>query len=121
MTDGGLDLDMARHAGLLALAASVALSMHVVPNAHAADAGAPAPALPACVAIKTASRYVPYGYNHVVIVTNGCARAATCQVSTDVNPEPRSVDVPASQTVEVTTFMGSPSSTFTAKVTCKLK
>jgi hypothetical protein len=90
-----------------------------VPRAHAADAGAPA--LPACVSVKTDSRYVPYGYNHIVVLTNGCARAASCTVSTDVNPEARQVSVPAGQTIELTTFMGSPSATFTAKVGCTLR
>ena len=107
----------------LALApVAVALAGTFTPT-RAADAGAaaPAPAIPACVAVKTDSRYVPYGYNHVVTLTNGCAREARCLVSTDVNPEQRSVDVPSSQAVEVLTFMGSPSSTFTAKVTCKLR
>ncbi len=106
---------------LLALITGSLALASAMPSARAADAGAPAPALPACVGVKTASRYVPYGYNHVVSITNGCARDATCLVSSDVNPDQRSVDVPTRQTVEVTTFMGSPSSTFTANVTCKLK
>ena len=76
--------------------------------------------MPACVQVGTSSYYVPYGYNHVVSLTNGCARPATCLVSTDVNPERQTVEVPSNATVEVTTFMGSPSSTFTAKVDCKL-
>jgi hypothetical protein len=92
-------------------------------SARATDAGAPRPptAAPACIGIKTDSRYVPYGYNHVVILTNGCARAASCTVSTDVNPEPRSADLAAGQVADVTTFIGSPSATFTAKITCSLR
>lgn len=100
---------------------ALAFATIVPASARAKDAGGPAPAIPACVSVKTDSRYVPYGYNHVVTITNGCARESTCAVSTDVNPETRSVDVPASETREVTTFMGSPSATFTAKVSCKLK
>ncbi len=117
-------LSMARSGRMvvtLALASiAVALAGTVTPS-RAADAGAPAPAIPACVAVKSDSRYVPYGYNHIVTLTNGCAREARCLVSTDVNPEQRSVDVASNQAVEVLTFMGSPSSTFTAKVSCKLK
>ena len=90
------------------------------PRAEAADAGAPPP-IPACVSVATSSRWVPYGYNHVVVLTNGCASAARCDVSTDVNPDRRSVDVPAGQAVEVLTFMASPSSAFVAKVDCKLR
>ena len=114
---------MAHVRGLLGLGAFVLLSVHLVPNARAADGGtrAPTPPVPACVAIKTASVYVPYGYNHVVTLTNGCAREARCVVASDVNPEQRSVDVPANESREVVTFMGSPSSTFVAKVDCKLK
>lgn len=89
-------------------------------NAEATDAGAP-PSIPACVQVTTSSRYVPYGYNHVVIIKNGCARAATCDVATDVNPERQKIEVPSAGSVEVTTFMGSASSTFTARVSCTLR
>lgn len=89
----------------------------------AADAGAPPqPAtLPACVAVKGEARYVPYGYNHVVIVTNGCTKAAACSVATDVNPTPQTVEVATGKTVEVLTFNASPSSTFTPRVSCTLR
>jgi hypothetical protein len=85
------------------------------------DAGTPPPALPACVHVATESRYVPYGYNHVVRISNGCSRIATCTVSTDVNPEKQSVEVASASIVEVMTFMGSPSATFAARVSCTLK
>jgi hypothetical protein len=89
-------------------------------SAQAADAGAPS-SLPACVQVATRSRYVPFGYNHIVAVTNGCTRAATCSVATDVNPEAQSVEVASNATAEVLTFMASPSSTFVARVSCRLK
>jgi len=85
------------------------------------DAGAAPPALPACVQVSSDARWVPYGYNHVVVIKNGCSRAATCAVSTDVNPQPSSVDVAAGATSEVVTFSASPSQAFTAKVTCRLR
>ncbi len=87
-------------------------------NAVAQDAGAPA--LPACVAVGTDARYVPYGYNHIVILKSGCSKPATCIVATDVNPQPTTNEVPAGTTVEVLTFSASPSQTFQARVTCKL-
>ncbi|MBX3262431.1 MAG: hypothetical protein KF782_22315 [Labilithrix sp.] len=108
---------MSRVLALLALA-GVAL---VGPRAVAADAGAPAPARPACVGVSTDARWVPYGYDHVVVLANRCDRAATCSVATDVTPEARAVDVPAGRAVEVTMFMASPSSTFVAKVSCELR
>lgn len=89
----------------------------------AADAGAPSPAqaLPACVHVRADSRYVPYGYNHIVVIENGCSKPAACTVSTDVVPQPQNVDVPARKTAEVITFMGSPQQSFTPKVRCSLK
>lgn len=108
---------------VLAVLAFAAFAAPVLAAAtsSAADAGAPPPSpIPACIAIKTESRYVPYGYNHVVIATSGCTKAASCTVTTDVNPEPVAFQVPAGKTVEVLTFTASPSQTFTAKVACKL-
>ena len=90
------------------------------PPALAADAGAPAPSLPACVKVGTQSRWVPYGYNHVVILENGCSKPATCTVATDVNPASQKAEVASASTIEVTAFMGSASSTFTARVACIL-
>lgn len=85
----------------------------------AADAGAPG--LPACVRFRSESRYVPYGYNHVVLIENGCSKPAACTVSTDVVPQAQNVDVPAGKTAEVTTFLGSPQQSFVPKVRCQLR
>jgi hypothetical protein len=89
----------------------------VIRLASAADAGA---ALPACVLVKTESRYVPYGYNHIVVITNGCSKAARCSVATDVNPTRQSVEVAPASTVDVTTFQGAAASSFVASVSCSL-
>ncbi|MBX3230758.1 MAG: hypothetical protein KIT84_00965 [Labilithrix sp.] len=108
----------------LILTLPFAIAFAAATSAEAADAGAPAPPpppVPACVRVATESRYVPYGYNHVVILENGCSKNAVCTVATDVNPEKRSVEVPAGTTVEVTTFMGSASQTFVASVGCTLR
>lgn len=78
-------------------------------------------ALPACVQVKTEARYVPYGYNHIVTLKSGCTRPASCTVATDVNPTSQTVDLPPNSSVDVTTFIGSAASTFTAKVSCKLR
>ncbi len=96
-----------------------ATALTVALCAEATDAGSSS--MPACVQVTTDSRWIPYGYNHVVILKNGCSRPAACSVATDVNPERQNVDVAANTSVEVTTFMGSPSSTFTARVSCRLK
>lgn len=110
---------------LQALLSAALLVVAIAPAAFAADdAGAPKPApappVPACVRVGTESRWVPYGYNHVVILENGCSKPATCKVSTDVNPQVQTAEVDVQKTVEVTTIMASPASTFVAKVSCAL-
>lgn len=104
-------------AGLLTAGIAVALSAG---EAAAQDAGAPS-SLPACIQVSTDSRYVPYGYNHIVILKSGCSKAATCIVATDVNPQPTSAEVAAGATVEILTYSGSPAQVFQARVTCKLR
>ena len=76
--------------------------------------------LPACISVSTQARYVPYGYNHIVLLKNGCSKAATCSVATDVNPQAMTVEVASGASVEVLTFTASPAQTFHARVTCKL-
>jgi hypothetical protein len=101
-------------------AALFVASIVVAASAAAQDAGAPPSALPACISVATDARYVPYGYNHVVILKSGCSKAATCTVATDVNPQPATAEVAPGTTVEVLTFSGSPAQAFRARVTCKL-
>jgi hypothetical protein len=109
----GWSLKAALAFGLVAVA--------IAPAAYGADAGAPSPpALPACIRVATQARWIPYGYNHVVILENGCSKAATCKVSTDVNPQVQTAEIEPTKTVEVTTIMASPASQFVAKVTCSL-
>jgi hypothetical protein len=84
------------------------------------DAGASGSVLPACISVATQARYVPFGYNHVVILTSGCSKAATCSVATNVNPQATSVEVASKTTLEVLTFNASPAQTFTAQVSCRL-
>jgi hypothetical protein len=98
-----------------------ALLLGFVAIASSAKAeGPPKPSLPACIRVQTQSRWIPYGYNHIVIIENGCSKAATCDVSTDVNPQSQSAEVAVGKSVEVTTFMGSAAADFVAKVTCTL-
>lgn len=102
----------------IAFAAILAASATVTDASAAGDAGSGS--LPACVQVTTQSRYVPYGYNHIVGVKNGCSKIATCEISTDVNPKAIPVEVAPGVTSEVVTFVASPSQTFTANVTCTL-
>lgn len=89
-------------------------------EARAAD-DAGAASLPACVQITATARYVPFGYNHVVAIKNGCSKLARCSVRTDVNPQPVAVEVAPGVTSEIVTFVASPSQTFTPHVTCTLQ
>lgn len=104
-------------AALLAPAAS-ARADNANGDAGAKDAAAPP--VPACVQVASEARYVPFGYNHVVTLRNGCSRPVSCTVATDVNPKPSTTDVPSGQTVELVTYYVSPSQTFTASVSCAI-
>jgi hypothetical protein len=71
-----------------------------------------------CFETANDARYRPYGYDHYVIIRNGCIHDLICTVSTNVNPGPIEVAVPSGATVEVLTYQRSPSQTFTSTVTC---
>ena len=74
---------------------------------------------PACVAIRHEARYGADGYNHVVIVQNGCPRRVQCRIATNVNPQETRVAVPAGETTETVTFLGSPAREFAPRVSCE--
>lgn len=76
--------------------------------------------VPDCVTVRGEARWGADAYNHVVVVQNRCDRRAQCQVATDVNPQPTAVEVPAGETREVMTFLGSPARAFTPRVRCEL-
>lgn len=84
-------------------------------------AGAQPKPSPACIKSRGEARARVIGYDHVVIIENGCDKPAECVISTDVAPEPITATVEAKKTVELTTFRGSPATVFTPKVTCKLR
>ncbi len=77
--------------------------------------------MPACMVARAEVRWVPYGYNHVIVLESGCDRAASCEVWTDVNPDHQRVVVKPRTTEEVLTFRASPASTFRATVECRLQ
>jgi hypothetical protein len=80
-----------------------------------------APGVLACVKYRGEARPWGIGFKHVVILVNECTLAAECTVSTDVNPEPVVVTVPAKETLEVVTFLSSPARTFVPSVVCRSK
>ncbi len=105
---------------VLALAALLVAPVLVSPAGAAAGATAKQPDAPACVHWRIEVRYANYGYDHWVVIHNGCQREAACVVTTNVNPEPIHVGVPVDATKEVLTFRGSPAREFHARVVCRL-
>ena len=73
---------------------------------------------PPCIRFSGHVVATAVGYNHVVAIENSCDGAALCTVSTDVAPDPIQATVPTKQRIELVTFRGSPSYTFTPKVEC---
>ncbi len=108
----------------LTVLAAALVATAAVPEASAEDkpdAGSSGSVLPACISVATESRYIPYGYNHIVVLRSGGSKAATCKVATNVNPQATVVEVASKATVEVLTFTASPAQTFTAQVSCTLR
>jgi hypothetical protein len=71
-----------------------------------------------CVTARAEAPYRGSGYDHLVKLTNACEKPVNCRVSSDVNPEPVSITVPAKGQSEVLLWRGSPASTFKARVSC---
>jgi len=76
---------------------------------------------PTCIEHRGEARYRGYGYQHIVIINNGCDQDARCEVATDVTPESANVHVPAGETKEIITRNGSPSRAFEPRVSCSLQ
>jgi hypothetical protein len=74
-----------------------------------------------CVKWRPETVATGFGYNHVVVLDNTCDRAAVCKVSTNVAPDPIQATLASKEHVELTTFRGSPSYTFQARVDCTLQ
>ena len=104
----------------MVVAAALLAGASLVGPAAAADGGSDKPDTPACVAWHTQVRYANYGYDHWVVIHNGCQREAACAVTTDVNPQAIHVGVPVNKTREVLTYRGSPAREFRARVRCRL-
>ncbi len=107
-----------RLVGIVTVGGLLTLATAAVPRASLADG--PTDSAAACISVRPEARYRGLGYNHIVHVQDTCATPAECDVSTDVNPQPSHVSVPAHGEVEVTTFLGSPARVFVPKVDCKM-
>jgi hypothetical protein len=79
----------------------------------------PAPPRGDCVKVSSEARYAAYGFDHIVTLENTCDTAMRCEVTTDVNPTPTTVELAKGETKSVLTYRGSPASEFKAKADCK--
>lgn len=76
--------------------------------------------LPKCITMTTEVRASGGGggYDHIVHFGNQCGAAATCTVSTDVQPEPVWADLPNQKDTDVVTSKGSSEAAFRPYAFC---
>ena len=105
---------------LLALTALSALALGARAEPPRDD-DAPAQQSPdTCAAVTPVARYIGYGYDHVVSLKNGCSRPVTCEVWTDVDPQPHhTLSAQPGETREVVVRRGSPAREFKPEKKCK--
>jgi hypothetical protein len=105
-------LTRARVLGILGLFPLLLISpLHADDSAKAKKPGG-------CVDVKTEASFASVGFDHIVTLTSGCKQAMTCTVSTNVNPDPTTVQLAVGATESVVTWRGSPAREFSADVTC---
>ncbi|MDQ3034027.1 MAG: hypothetical protein M3Y87_16550 [Myxococcota bacterium] len=105
---------MRRLALLVVLASTLASGIALAQTQSHEAAGA----RPACVQARGEARMQAYGWDHIVSITNGCAAAITCRVTTSVNPTPVTVRLAPAQSTDTLMWRGSPASAFLANVDC---
>jgi hypothetical protein len=89
------------------------------PSALADDGEREKPKDGDCMKVDTEARYGAYGYDHIVHLDNGCKTDMRCEVKTNANPKPTTVEVPRGEKRSVMTYRGSPAREFQADVDCK--
>lgn len=88
-------------------------------RAPPSDAG-PHKGNPACVRVRLQNIY-SIGYEHRVVVDNGCSQTVACDVATNVDPSPMySLTVAPGQSGYVTTRRGAPGQATAALSRCEL-
>jgi hypothetical protein len=66
-------------------------------------------------------RYRPFGYDHIVHISNGCDVTVACRIRASSRSGEMQVDVPAHKRVSVTVKTGSPAREFSVAVYCEAK
>lgn len=75
---------------------------------------------PRCMDVRAEPVFNGVGWNHVVTLRNGCDRAYTCRVSTNVDPAPEyPVTLEPGENRSIATRNGSPASGFTPNAICR--
>lgn len=73
---------------------------------------------PDCLQVRKRVVVSAYGYDHLVVLTSHCRVAQTCKVTTSANRDGVTATVAPGEEIEVTTYVGSPASSFTVAVDC---
>jgi hypothetical protein len=73
-----------------------------------------------CTVATASAPYQGMGYTHMVELKNNCAKPVTCEVWTNVDPQPRyTLQVKPGESASVATRKGSPAREFKAQKSCK--
>ena len=78
----------------------------------------PSPGVSECVEVRTEAIFSGYGYDHHVILRNGCDKTVRCEVTTNSNPEPTTVTLEKNEQQDIVMFRGSPASEVSATTKC---
>lgn len=109
----------AQHPLRYALLAFVAVLVCGSAPALAQDSGAAETTNTTCHSVSGEARYLAYGYNHVVTVTNTCDRPLRCLVWTNVDADKKELVVAPKSTGESVVRVGSPAQAFAAQGVCE--
>ena len=72
-----------------------------------------------CASVTATARSKAIGYTHIVTLNNGCQRAVSCEVWTDVDPTPHlTLEAKPGKSAEVIVRNGSPASEVHAGKLC---
>jgi hypothetical protein len=73
-----------------------------------------------CASVTATARFKAMGYTHIVTLTNGCERAVSCEVWTDVDPTPHyTLSAKPGKSAEVIVRNGSPAREVHAGKVCQ--
>jgi len=104
----------------VAIASATLVSLLTLADAGARDHGVTVVGKrPPCASVTAYVFVGAMGNNHVVTIANRCKKPVSCNVHTDVAPEPIASEVARGETIELVTFRGSPASEFRATVDCR--